>query len=469
MRSTDTTSWHPASWQSRKAAQQPQYEDPDALAKVVAELARLPPIVVSWEVENLRERLAAAQRGEGFLLQGGDCAESFLECESDRIAKQLKVLLQMSLVLLSGMKRPVVRVGRMAGQYAKPRSADSETRDGVTLPAYRGDLVNHPEFTAEARRPDPQMLLRGYERAALTLNFVRALVDGGFADLHHPEYWDLGFVRHAPLREAYERIAHSVGDALDFFESLTGRRVHDGTRVDFFASHEGLHLLYEQAQTRFIPRQKRWYNLSTHMPWIGMRTAQLDGAHVEYFRGIANPIGIKVGAAMSEQWLQELVGVLNPQNQPGRLTLIHRYGAKDIENCLPRAIEAVRRTGHSVLWCCDPMHGNTETSTGGLKTRRFENILKELDSAFRIHAEQGSYLGGVHIELTGDDVTECTGGARGLTDADLQRSYRSQVDPRLNHEQALELAMLIAERSKRGRATAAAVAVAGDAGSRGSP
>jgi 3-deoxy-7-phosphoheptulonate synthase len=469
MRSTDTTSWHPASWQSRKAAQQPQYEDPDALAKVVAELARLPPIVVSWEVENLRERLAAAQRGEGFLLQGGDCAESFVECESDRIAKQLKVLLQMSLVLLSGLKRPVVRVGRMAGQYAKPRSADTETRAGVTLPAYRGDLVNHPEFTAEARRADPQMLLRGYERAALTLNFVRALVDGGFADLHHPEYWDLGFVRHAALREAYERIAHSVGDALDFFESLTGRRVHDGTRVDFFASHEGLHLLYEQAQTRFIPRQKRWYNLSTHMPWIGMRTAQLDGAHVEYFRGIANPIGIKVGAAMSEQWLQELVALLNPQNQPGRLTLIHRYGAKDIESCLPRAIEAVRRTGHAVLWCCDPMHGNTETSTGGLKTRRFENILKELDSAFRIHAELGSYLGGVHIELTGDDVTECTGGARGLTDADLQRSYRSQVDPRLNHEQALELAMLIAERSKRGRTAGATAALAGDAGSRGSP
>jgi 3-deoxy-7-phosphoheptulonate synthase len=469
MRSTDTTSWHPASWQSRKAAQQPQYDDPDGLATVVAELARLPPIVVSWEVENLRERLAAAQRGESFLLQGGDCAESFVECESDRIAKQLKVLLQMSLVLLSGMKRPVVRVGRMAGQYAKPRSADTETRGGVTLPAYRGDLVNHPEFTPEARRPDPQMLLRGYERAALTLNFVRALVDGGFADLHHPEYWDLGFVRHAALREAYERIAHSVGDALDFFEALTGRRVHDGTRVDFFASHEGLHLLYEQAQTRFIPRQNRWYNLSTHMPWIGMRTAQLDGAHVEYFRGIANPIGIKLGAAMSEQWLQELVAVLNPQNQPGRLTLIHRYGAKDIESCLPRAIEAVRRTGHSVLWCCDPMHGNTETSTGGLKTRRFENILKELDSAFRIHAEQGSYLGGVHIELTGDDVTECTGGARGLTDADLQRSYRSQVDPRLNHEQALELAMLIAERSKRGRTAAAPAAVTGDAGSRGSP
>jgi len=449
MRSTDSNSWHPASWQSRKAAQQPVYEDPEALAKVVAELARLPPIVVSWEVENLRERLAAVQRGEGFLLQGGDCAESFVECESDRIAKQLKVLLQMSLVLLSGMKKPVVRIGRMAGQYAKPRSADMETREGVTLPAYRGDLVNRPEFTPEARRADPQLLLRGYERAALTLNFVRALVDGGFADLHHPEYWDLGFVRHAQLREAYERTARSIGDALDFFESLSGKRVHEATRVDFFASHEGLHLLYEQAQTRYIARQNRWYNLSTHMPWIGMRTAALEGAHVEYFRGISNPIGIKIGAAMSEQWLQELVTTLNPQNQPGRLTLIHRFGAKDIEKSLPAAIAAVKRTGHTVLWCCDPMHGNTETSTGGFKTRRFENILKELDLAFRIHADQGSYLGGAHIELTGEDVTECTGGARGLTDADLQRAYRSQVDPRLNYEQALELAMLIAERGNR--------------------
>jgi 3-deoxy-7-phosphoheptulonate synthase len=449
MRSTDSNSWHPASWHARTAQQQPSYDDPAELGRVVAQLARLPPIVVSWEIENLRERLAAVQRGEGFLLQGGDCAESYEECESDRIAKQLKVLLQMSLVLLQGMKKPVVRVGRMAGQYAKPRSADTETRAGVTLPAYRGDLVNRPEFTPEARRADPQLLLRGYERAALTLNFVRALVDGGFADLHHPEYWDLGFVRHAELRGAYERITQAIGDALDFFESLTGQAVHDATRVDFFASHEGLHLLYEQAQTRFIPRQGRWYNLSTHMPWIGMRTAQLEGAHVEFFRGIANPIGVKVGAAMSEEWLQELVTTLNPQNQPGRLTLIHRFGAKDIEKSLPRAIEAVRRTGHSVLWCCDPMHGNTETSTGGLKTRRFENILKELDIAFRVHADLGSYLGGVHIELTGEDVTECTGGARGLADADLQRAYRSQVDPRLNYEQALELAMLIAERSKQ--------------------
>ncbi|MDE2251703.1 MAG: 3-deoxy-7-phosphoheptulonate synthase class II [Gammaproteobacteria bacterium] len=449
MRSTDTTSWQPTSWQARKAQQQPSYADGAELERAVADLARLPPIVVSWEVENLRLRLAAAQRGEAFLLQGGDCAESFADCESDRIAKQLKVLLQMSLVLLQAMKRPVVRVGRFAGQYAKPRSADTETRAGVSLPAYRGDLVNRPEFTAAARRPDPQLLLRGYERAALTLNFVRALVDGGFADLHHPEYWDLGFMRHAQLREAYQRIVDSIGDALDFFESLTGQKAGDANRVEFFASHEGLHLLYEQAQTRFIARQDRWYNLSTHMPWIGMRTAQVDGAHVEYFRGIANPIGVKVGAAMSDEWLQELVAVLNPHNQPGRLTLIHRFGVKEIEQHLPRVIEAVRRTGATVLWCCDPMHGNTETTSGGVKTRRFENILKELDLSFRIHRELGSHLGGAHIELTGEDVTECTGGARGLTDADLQRAYRSQVDPRLNYEQALELAMLIAERSKQ--------------------
>jgi 3-deoxy-7-phosphoheptulonate synthase len=449
MRSTDHSAWHPASWQTRRAQQQPTYEDAPALQRAVADLSRLPPVVVSWEVDNLRERLARAQRGEAFLLQGGDCAETLEDCESDRIAKQLKVLLQMSLVLLQSMKRPIVRVGRFAGQYAKPRSADMETRDGVTLPAYRGDLVNRIEFTAAARRADPQLLLRGYERAALTMNFVRALVDGGFADLHHPEYWDLGFMHHAPLRESYQRIVASIGDALDFFESLTGQRVSDSTRVDFFCSHEGLHLLYEQAQTRYIQRQQRWYNLSTHMPWIGMRTAQPGDAHMEYFRGIANPVGVKVGAAMTDEWLQELVMTLNPQNQPGRLTLIHRFGVKEIERHLPRVIDAVRRTGHSVLWICDPMHGNTETTAGGIKTRRFENILREIDLSFSIHRELGSYLGGAHIELTGEDVTECTGGSRGLTDNDLQRAYRSQVDPRLNYEQALELAMLIAERSRQ--------------------
>ncbi len=452
MRSPVTTPWNPAAWQTKPAQQQPKYADQAALEHVVAQLARLPPIVVSWEIEALRERLAAAQRGQAFLLQGGDCAETYADCESDQIAKKLKILLQMSLVLLHGLKKPIIRVGRMAGQYAKPRSADTETRDGVTLPSYRGDLVNRPEFTAIAREPDPELLLRGYERAALTLNFVRALVDGGFADLHHPEYWDLGFVSQSPLRATYERIAGSIADALDFFEGISGRRIHESMTSEFYASHEGLHLLYEQAQTRFIPRQQRWYNLSTHMPWIGMRTAQLGGSHVEYFRGISNPIAVKIGAAMDSSWLQGLVVTLNPQNEPGRLTLIHRFGAKDIEKALPQAIEAVRQTGQQVLWVCDPMHGNTETSTGGLKTRRFENILRELELSFQIHSQSGSHLGGVHIELTGEDVTECTGGARGLTDTDLQRAYRSSVDPRLNHEQALELALLIAENSQVRRA-----------------
>jgi 3-deoxy-7-phosphoheptulonate synthase len=435
--------WHPASWQSKPAQQQATYPDKGALDAAVASLSRLPPLVVSWEIEALKERIAAAQRGEAFVLQGGDCAESFEDCQSDKIAKKLKILLQMSLVLIHGLKKPVVRIGRMGGQYAKPRSADTETRDGVTLPCYRGDVVNRPGFSAEERIPDPQLLLRGYERAALTLNFVRSLIDGGFADLHHPEYWDLDFVRHSPLKDAYEKIVHSISDALDFFEATNGGPIHEAQRVDFYASHEGLHLLYEQAQTRFIERQQRWYNLSTHMPWIGMRTAALDGAHVELFRGIANPMGVKVGPAMSAEWVQGLIATLNPNNEPGRLVLIHRMGVKDIDKRLPPLIQAVRATGSPVLWVCDPMHGNTETSSSGLKTRRFENIVTELEAAFRIHREMGSWLGGVHFELTGEDVTECTGGARGLTDADLARAYKSQVDPRLNYEQALELAMRI--------------------------
>lgn len=411
---------------------------------MVAEIARLPPIVVSWEVDQLRTQLAEAQRGERFLLQGGDCAESFADCESDQIAKKLKILLQMSLVLLHGLKKPIIRVGRFAGQYAKPRSSDLETRDGVSLPSYRGDNVNRPGFTVEERTPDPQLMLRGYERAALTLNFVRALVDGGFADLHHPEYWDLDFVKHSPLREAYEQVAESIANSLDFFEALSGSPIHEATQVRFFASHEALLLPYEEAQTRFIARQGRWYNLTTHLPWIGLRTAQPDGAHVEYFRGIANPVAVKISSGMDLDWLTDLVEILNPGNEPGRLTLIHRFGAEGIEDGLPRAIEAVRETGRQVLWVCDPMHGNTETASNGLKTRRFEQILGEVQAAFRIHDACGSRLGGVHFELTGEDVTECTGGARGLADADLSRAYRSAVDPRLNYEQALELAMLIA-------------------------
>jgi 3-deoxy-7-phosphoheptulonate synthase len=439
------THWHPTSWQQKPVQQQPTYADAAALNSAVAELSRLPPIVVSWEIEALKAQIASAQRGERFVLQGGDCAEVFSECDSDLIAKKLKILLQMSLVLVHGLKKPVVRIGRMAGQYAKPRSADTETRDGMTLPCYRGDIVNRPGFTAAEREPDPQLLLRGYERAALTLNFVRALIDGGFADLHHPEYWDLDFVRHSPLRERYEGIVRSISDALDFFEAVRGKTIEESDRVNFYTSHEGLHLYYEQAQTRYIPRQQRWYNLSTHLPWIGMRTAALEGAHVEYCRGIANPIAVKVSPSMDAEWVKGLIATLNPNNEPGRLTLIHRMGAKHIDQKLPELIKTVRDTGSPVLWICDPMHGNTETANGGLKTRRFENIVAEVESAFRIHREVGSILGGVHFELTGDDVTECTGGARGLTDADLARAYKSQVDPRLNYEQSLELAMRIAD------------------------
>ncbi len=436
--------WSPDSWQSRPALQQPHYADPAKLARVLQEIARLPPVVVSWEVDQLKDELAAAQRGERFLLQGGDCAEGFSDCESDTIARKLKILLQMSVVLLHGLKKPVIRVGRMAGQYAKPRSADTETRDGVTLPSYRGDIVNHAAFTPVDREADPELLLRGYERAALTLNFVRALVDGGFADLHHPEYWDLGFMQHAKLKDAYQKIVDAISDSLDFYETVSGRPVHEASQARFYASHEGLHLLYEQAQTRYLQRRQRWYNLSTHMPWIGMRTATPGGAHVEYFRGIANPIGVKVGDALDAAALGDLVRVLNPDNEPGRLTLIHRFGAGRIESALPAMIRAVRDSERDVLWVCDPMHGNTETTPQGVKTRRFDNILSEVESAFKIHEDCGSILGGVHFELTGDDVTECTGGARGLSDGDLARAYRTTVDPRLNYEQALELAMRIA-------------------------
>ena len=437
------TDWHPASWQTREASQQPLYNDGGRLQDAIAELNRLPPLVTSWEIEALKGHLAAAQRGEAFLLQGGDCAESFAECSSENVVQKLKILLQMSLVLVMGLRKPVIRVGRMAGQYAKPRSADQEMRDGVSLPSYRGDLVNRSTFTAEDREPDPDLMLRAYERAALTLNFVRSLIDGGFADLHHPENWDLKFVSESPMAAEYRKLVDSVSDSLEFFESVTGDALHT-RRVEFYTSHEGLHLPYEQAQTRYLAHRERWYNLTTHYPWIGMRTADLEGAHVEFFRGISNPVGIKVGVGLSNEHLQALIHVLNPANEPGRLTLITRFGAKNVDEHLRRVIQAVRVTGSRVLWVCDPMHGNTESTAEGYKTRRFDSILAELQAAFRIHDEMGSYLGGVHLELTGENVTECIGGARGLKEADLARAYKSQVDPRLNYEQALEIAMLIA-------------------------
>jgi 3-deoxy-7-phosphoheptulonate synthase len=436
--------WSPGSWQRKPAAQQPVYPDEPALRTVLRDLARLPPLVTSWEIENLKRQLADAVRGERFLLQGGDCSESFEDCESGAIARKLKILLQMSLVLVQGGKKRVIRVGRFAGQYAKPRSADLEVREGQALPSYRGDMINRPGFTALERTPAPELLLRAYERSALTLNFIRALVDGGFADLHHPEYWDLGFVSNSPQADEYLRMVDSLRDSLRFIEALTAGTLSDINRVDFFASHEGLLLHYEQAQTRQVPRRPGWYNLSTHFPWIGDRTRALEGAHVEYFRGLVNPIGVKIGPGVTPAEALGLCEILNPANEPGHLTLIHRFGADLVEHCLPPVVEAVRRAGKQVLWCCDPMHGNTETTAGGIKTRVFEKILSELERSIRILKDGGTHLGGVHFELTGENVTECLGGASGVTEADLTRAYRSTLDPRLNHEQALEMALSLA-------------------------
>ncbi|MGQ9916181.1 MAG: class II 3-deoxy-7-phosphoheptulonate synthase [Bryobacteraceae bacterium] len=438
--------WSPDSWKQFPAMQQPEYPDPAALERVVAELSALPPLVTSWEIVALREHFARAAQGRSFVLQGGDCAERFADCNSRRIANQLKVLIQMSLVLVQGTQKPVVRVGRFAGQYAKPRSADYEEIDGHRLPAYRGDLVNRPEATEEARSPDPQLMLRGYERAALTLNFIRALVKGGFADLHHPEYWDLDWTRHSPQAEEYHRMLHSITDSLRFMENILGTSASGSDRIDFYTSHEALLLPYEQAQTRRVPHRPGWFNLSTHFPWVGIRTASPDGAHIEYLRGIENPVGVKIGPGMAIDDILRIAAILNPRNEPGRLALIHRYGAARIARELPPVIEAVRREGLNVLWICDPMHGNTRRTLNGYKTRSFDDIESELSQAVDIHPQCGSILGGIHIEVTGENVTECTGGARGLCEEDLARAYESEVDPRLNYEQALELALLVARR-----------------------
>lgn len=438
--------WHPESWQQKPARQQATYPSVEALEATVKQLSALPPLVTSWEVDALKQHLAAASNGDAFLLQGGDCAEDFSDCTAPVITNKLKILLQMSLILIHGLNQRVVRVGRIAGQYAKPRSADTETRNGVTLPTYRGDLINGPDFSTESRTPDPVRLLRGYGRAAMTLNFIRALSDCGFADLHHPENWNLDFVHHSKMADAYHQIVRDLAHSLKFMETIGATENAETNRVQFFTSHEGLHLHYEQALTRRVPNKDGFYNLSTHLPWIGYRTAELEGAHVEYFRGIRNPVGVKVGQGLPGDYLKQLVERLNPDNEPGKLVLIHRFGAEKVEKELPPMINQVRQTGINVLWVCDPMHGNTETTERGYKTRRFEHILSELNQAFDIHRSEDSRLGGIHFELTGDDVTECIGGARGLDELGLERAYKSQVDPRLNYEQALEMAMAIVDR-----------------------
>ncbi len=396
--------WTPSGWQRKAAAHQPDYPSEPALRAALEVLHQRAPLVTVREIENLKRQLADAVTGKRFLLQGGDCAENFADSNPRAISAKMKILMQVGLVLLGGLRRSVIHVGRLAGQYAKPRSAPTETRNGVTLTSYLGDLVNRPEFDADARMPDPNRMVEAHDRAAQTLNYIRALLDGGFDDLV------------------------------------------DSVRPEFFTSHESLHLHYEQTQTLWDERRERWYLGSTHFPWIGMRTSNPDGAHVEFCRGLANPIGLKVGPGFDADAIARTVEMLDPEREPGRLTLIHRFGVAAIERDLPRCLEVIRATGHPVLWSCDPMHGNTQVTASGLKTRRFDDILGELRSAFVIHADAGQPLGGVHIELTGDDVTECIGGARGLGEADLERAYRSNCDPRLNYEQALELATAITSR-----------------------
>lgn len=441
-------SWHPASWLDFPTTQQPKYPFPDDLAQVTATLSELPQLVTHIEIESLKHQLASVANGEAFLLQGGDCAELFSECTSTIIKNKLKILLQMSLILLHGLHKPVIRVGRMAGQYAKPRSAVLEQQNGISLPSYRGDLVNRPEFDELARVPDANNLLKGYQYSALTLNYIRALVDNGFADLQHPENWDLKFVNQSPHAKTYQAIVESSAAAIDFMNSVNAVRTRNIERVAFYTSHEALLLPYEQALTRQAD-DGRWYAMSTHFPWIGMRTAAPDGGHVEFLRGISNPIAVKIGPNTSQDMLKALIHRLNPDNEPGRLTLITRFGANAIARELPKLIDTVLTERAAIVWSCDPMHGNTHITNHGIKTRHFDDILSELTSAFEIHQACGSHLGGVHFEMTSDDVTECIGGTQGVSETDLTKAYKSVVDPRLNYEQALEIAMLIVAHSKK--------------------
>lgn len=450
----DTTpvGWTPSSWSSCTCDHPYRYPDASVLKAARDRLAQLPPLVTSGEIEKLRDEIASAQIGKRFILQGGDCAEMLSECSSAPIANKLKILLQMSLVLIHGLRMPVTRVGRFAGQYAKPRSSPTETKDingrSCTLPSYFGDLVNQSEFSESARTPDPFLMVEGYKHAALTLNFIRSLLDGGFADLHHPEYWDLSFFHNASVSDArraqYERMSRTLADGLSFMENLGEQRVEDSSRVDFYTSHEGLNLFYEQAQTRQVPRRSGFYDLTTHLPWIGERNRQLDGPHIEFFKGIVNPVGVKVGPTMQPDELISLIDALNPTNTAGKLVLIARMGASKVADNLPMLLEKVKAEGRTVLWMVDPMHANGTTTSSGIKTRNFDDILKELESTVDAHNAAGTILGGVHFELTGEDVTECIGGGSGITEADLSKNYVSLCDPRLNYQQSLEIAFLLA-------------------------
>ncbi|MDP2633289.1 MAG: class II 3-deoxy-7-phosphoheptulonate synthase [Pseudoalteromonas sp.] len=446
-------SWNPNSWREHPIVQQPQYPDQDALKTVESQLNSAPPLVFAEETRSLFKQLEDVCEGKAFLLQGGDCAESFSDFNAANIRDTFKTLLQMAVVLTYGGKCPVVKIARMAGQYAKPRSADLETIDGVSLPSYRGDIINNFEFTEEARIPDPQRLMTAYHHSAATLNLLRAFAQGGLADLHQVNRWNMGFVAANPLREKYQQLADRIQDALEFMEvcGINSSIAPSLKETSLYTSHEALLLGYEEALTRRDHLSGDWYDCSAHFVWIGERTRQLDHAHIEFFKGIKNPIGVKVGPGMEPDELIRLIDAVNPDNIPGRLTLITRMGADVLPEKLPALVRRVQQEGRKVIWSSDPMHGNTEKATSGYKTRSFDNILREISQFFAVHKSEGSYAGGVHLEMTGQHVTECTGGAYGLSDDDLAQRYRTQCDPRLNADQVLELGFLVADLLKDAR------------------
>ena len=447
-----TKNWTPHSWRSKPIKQVPFYPDAQALNDVEARLRTYPPLVFAGEARKLKQQLAEVAEGKAFLLQGGDCAESFAEHGADNIRDFFRVFLQMAVVLTFGASKPVVKVGRIAGQFAKPRSSDMETLNGVELPSYRGDIINGIEFDSASRTPDPQRQDMAYRQSAATLNLLRAFAQGGYANLENVHQWMLGFVGKSPQAERYAALAQRISETMNFMRAIgiTADSNHSLRETDFYTSHEALLLGYEEALTRVDSTSGDWYGTSGHMIWIGDRTRQADHAHVEYCRGIKNPLGLKCGPSLQPDDLIRLIDLLNPENEAGRLTLIARFGYDKVGDHLPQLIRAVEKEGRKVVWSCDPMHGNTITA-GGYKTRPFDRILKEVESFFAIHRAEGTHPGGIHVEMTGKNVTECTGGARAISAEDLHDRYHTHCDPRLNADQALELAFLLAELLKKER------------------
>jgi 3-deoxy-7-phosphoheptulonate synthase len=455
--------WSPDSWRSKPIVQVPAYADLDALADVERQISTFPPLVFAGEARKLKQLLARVCAGEAFLLQGGDCAESFAEHSADNIRDFFRVFLQMAVVMTFGAAMPVVKVGRIAGQFAKPRSAPTETIDGVELPSYRGDIINDIAFTPEAREPDPRRQLMSYRQSAATLNLLRAFATGGYANLENAHRWMLGFVKDSPQSDRYEKLANQITETLGFMRAigLDPEHHHELRQTEIYTSHEALLLGYEQALTRVDSTSGDHYATSGHFLWVGDRTRQPDHAHAEFLRGVKNPIGLKCGPTTTSDGLMRLIDLLNPANEPGRLTLIARFGAEKVGDHLPQLIRAVKREGRNVVWSCDPMHGNT-IKAGSYKTRPFDRVMQEIRSFFDVHRAEGTYAGGVHLEMTGSNVTECTGGARALSEADLRSRYMTYCDPRLNAEQAIEVAFLIAEKLKKDRAAALAEANAAE-------